>query len=487
MKEKFKNKGIFYLCIFIILMIFYNIAHPLIIYNTDDWYNIGYMRRALPIWGYFNPIKVFPETLMPFAGYIGAYIIYPILGDYIRSLAIACGLILCLFILLYVVAFDQFIIKKFHLSNYVSSFVTAIFVIFHFLFFKTNTHNNEYLLSSIDITCFFNYTIPALLNGALVLYLLGNDINKEFNNKNSVYKTGVLCLAFYLALCSNLFENAILAVWVGIDLLISLIGKGLKKFKVKKWVFENKVSILLLVGWCLTLVFELSGQRAQDLSGGKAMNLGGAIQSFMKLVLQTNKLFVLISGMIVLVFLWLLVKNKEIEIMKEWIKIVAACILMCVYILLLSAKVSAGYAGRSDVFLSIGFYVLLCVCFSLAYIMKKIPQISIFIPMIVFVLFMQVINGSKAFKDANGYQLSWEQCKEVDDYILSEIIEADKNGKESMKLSVPKGSEDTSNWPHATYMGSLISDTLYRHGVIRNPIDIEIIPDERINEKYNLN
>ena len=423
---------------------------------------------------------------MPLTGYLGAYIIYPILGDYIRSLAVACAIVLSLFVLVYIISFDKYIIKKFQLSSYVSSFVTVVFLVFHFLCFKTKLYNNEFLLSSIDITCIFNYTIPALLNSSLVLFLLRYDLNDELKNKRNSFNVGILCLALYLALCSNLYENAILAIFVSLDLFYSLIELKLKDKNINKFGIKNKIQIVVVIGWIFTLIFELSGKRAMDLSSGKSFDIYGAMQSFIGLLLQTNKLFVLISGIIVIVFGIILFMNKDINILKEWIKLVITCILVCIYVVLLSGKVSVSYAGRSDVFLSVGFYVILCVCFSLAYIMKKESRINIFIPIIVFILFCQVINASKSFKDINGYQLSWEQCKNVDDYILLNITEADRKGQDCLQLSVPKGNADFSNWPHATYMGSLISDTLYRHGIISKPIAIEISPDENINQKFNL-
>lgn len=487
MKRLMKRKEIFYLGIFVILMIFFNIAHPLIIYDTDDWYNVGYMRRALPIWGYNNPIKVFPETVMSLVAYMGAYVIYPILGDYIGSLAISFGTALCIFILLYVIEFDKFIKERFQLSNYTSSFVTIIFVIFHFLFFKTNLYDNEYLFSALNVTCFFHYTIPALANGALVLYALRVNINEKMENDKNGFKFGVLILAFYLAICSNLYENAILAIFLGVNLVFSFIEVVLKRTKIKDWFIENRISIILLISWFMAVIIELSGERAISLQETTPMNLPGAISAFIGLVVQTNKLFVLICGLIVAVFGVLLIKNKDIECVKEWAKIILCCVLMCIYIVLLTAVATADSAGRSDVFLSIGFYILLCVCFALAYVMKRIPRANILIPVITFVLFVQVLNGSKSFKDVNTYQLSWEQCKAVGDSMLAEIIEADKNRKVSVRVHVPKGNEYEANWPHARYLGTLMSDTLHRHGIISGPMEIEIIPDETMNKKYNLN
>ena len=54
-----------------------------------------------------------------------------------------------------------------------------------------------------------------------------------------------------------------------------------------------------------------------------------------------------------------------------------------------------------------------------------------------------------------------------------------------MILVVPKG-DDRDNWPHPMYMGGNISRTLYRHGIITQPLKITIKPDTKMNEKYHI-
>lgn len=55
-----------------------------------------------------------------------------------------------------------------------------------------------------------------------------------------------------------------------------------------------------------------------------------------------------------------------------------------------------------------------------------------------------------------------------------------------MELYVPYfGSED--NWPIATYGGVSISEALSKHGVIRQPIYIDIVPTKEKNEQFHIN
>ena len=71
MLTKFKHYGwdiCVFLAIFISMFIFFTGAHPLIIYDGDDWANLSHMRHFIPMWHGFNPIKILPETLMPLVG-----------------------------------------------------------------------------------------------------------------------------------------------------------------------------------------------------------------------------------------------------------------------------------------------------------------------------------------------------------------------------------------------------------------------------------
>lgn len=55
-----------YLGVFGFLFVWFTQIHPLVVYDADDWTYLAYVRSATPIWGDWNPAKVFPETVMPF-------------------------------------------------------------------------------------------------------------------------------------------------------------------------------------------------------------------------------------------------------------------------------------------------------------------------------------------------------------------------------------------------------------------------------------
>lgn len=95
------------------------------------------------------------------------------------------------------------------------------------------------------------------------------------------------------------------------------------------------------------------------------------------------------------------------------------------------------------------------------------------------------MNSDKHFRESNIRNIAPYKCVQIDNFLIDQIVKADKEGKEKMELIVPK-TDYKYNWPHPTYMGANISRTLYAHGIISKNIKITIKPDANINKKYNL-
>ena len=63
-KER-KSEYVFFSIMFLLLMLFFSYINPLVLYDGDDWQQLSFIRKALPQWHGWNPVKVLPETLMP--------------------------------------------------------------------------------------------------------------------------------------------------------------------------------------------------------------------------------------------------------------------------------------------------------------------------------------------------------------------------------------------------------------------------------------
>ena len=69
---------VWYLGVFGFLLVWFTQIHPLVVYDADDWTYLAYVRSATPIWGDWNPAKVFPETVMPFFSTVAVYTLMPL-------------------------------------------------------------------------------------------------------------------------------------------------------------------------------------------------------------------------------------------------------------------------------------------------------------------------------------------------------------------------------------------------------------------------
>lgn len=118
-KSIFKyRRGIFFGLIFLSIVIFFTMAHPLVPYDGDDWLNLSILRKAVPMTGAYNPIKVLPETLFPLAGLVAAYVVFPLIGDYISAIALTSALVMAGLISLYMYLFFKLVDRWLSLSDY---------------------------------------------------------------------------------------------------------------------------------------------------------------------------------------------------------------------------------------------------------------------------------------------------------------------------------------------------------------------------------
>lgn len=100
---------VWYLGVFGFLLVWFTQIHPLVVYDADDWTYLAYVRSATPIWGDWNPAKVFPETVMPFFSTVAVYTLMPLLGDYILAQTVMHALVVSAFITVYVFCFTELV------------------------------------------------------------------------------------------------------------------------------------------------------------------------------------------------------------------------------------------------------------------------------------------------------------------------------------------------------------------------------------------
>ena len=481
-----KNILLFGLVIFLFVYIFYTNVHPLVIFDADDWTYISEPRSFIPLWGIWNPAKLFPETLMPLCGSIAAYLIYPFTNDYIGSFTIITAFLGAIIISIYICMFTKYIKKRFELNDFISISIGILFFLIHFLIFVVGTNNNQYMFLTHNVNCFYNYLIPNLLCFILIFYLLINDIDYSINFPKNI-KYGMLLFCIYIAIFSNLYCNIVLGVYSGSLIFYRFIKKK-KGISITKFFKDNFLLFLIIILWIVALVFELSGGRAElQHKGDYFLLVKDCLYYLKEMILHGMNRNLLISFIIVfLAFLITIVRNKDKkENLDVYITITISLIVITIYMILVSAKVGPEYILRVEDTFGIYAFGIIFIIICLTYLFKTYPKLVIVLPILVVFFLVEFNSNYKTFKETNSSNINPNICKQVGEDVINQIIEADKNGDNNLELHVPYANTGD-NWPHSTYIGKRISKTLYKHNLINRIIDITVVPDNEMNVKYNL-
>lgn len=116
--------------------------------------------------------------------------------------------------------------------------------------------------------------------------------------------------------------------------------------------------------------------------------------------------------------------------------------------------------------------------------------LTTFIPLICVVIAIFSFNVNERLVYAANADHDPITIKKIDNYIINQIITADRKGKASVVVKVPRESEDatlevtTSNWPHPYNMAVWLQNTLYSHHIIRTRMRIVFKPDSKVNKQF---
>ena len=172
--------------------------------------------------------------------------------------------------------------------------------------------------------------------------------------------------------------------------------------------------------------------------------------------------------------------------MKAIPVLVLSGVLTAVYLILMAAVAGKTYIRRADVLASSFFWGFTAVAIMLAYIVKE-SRASIVLLILTFVLGSQTMNYCKSYADYNVFGLSWEQTYVAGQDILAQFEEADAAGITELELHVTDNEGWNNTWPYPEYVGDAISDTLFRHGIIRKQIKCTVVYDKEKNAELGIN
>lgn len=472
---------------FIFLFVFFFKIHPLVFFDSDDWHYIAYNREALPVWKVLNPAKVLPETFMPLMSDIGAYFLYPFTHDYVNSITFMHAIVFSVAICIYLVN-AKITIDSLSSGKIKNTVLIAFFLLLHFSLYKTKVIDNDFVFAARDLNCCYNYILPGIWNATLVMFFMRNGcyIKKE----GDTVQSSLLLILVYLGIFSNLFQSIILTAYLCSDLFFSLLSEIRKKtFQIRTYCKQKATHFFILALWAGAMIYEANGGRA---SGAGSIQLIKTWQYFWETYpIKLNKSSVIIVVFCIISAIIMLARLKKRGEKDNFfgdyiIRMLLAGIITGVFIFLLCSKVNPSYITRNDVIFGAVFYFFISGLLSAAYIWGKVKyRITFILPLLLYVFLMNNLMGYRIFRESIVNNVWAKNAISINNYLIEQMVNADETGASQLSLKVPKW-DTGDNFPHADYMGSEITVTLYKHGVISRWIDVTIEPDESINQKYNL-
>lgn len=492
-KDKYVE-GLWYFAVFAFFYIWFSQIHPLIVYDADDWTYLAYVRKATPIWGDWNPAKVFPEVIMPFLSNIILHTIVPLVGDYFTGFTVGHALIVSGFITAYAWCFVSLIRRSYSLSRLSSVLAGTLFLTFHFLVFRTQEFDNSYLFRCEDLNCYYNYLLPALLNASLVMFMMNNPRFEAFLQEGSFEKKGFFYILLYFTIFSNMVVSGILAAYAGCQLLLNLLKEG-KKFKLVRYVKANFLHLLILLMWFTSAIFELGGGRAAATSSHSLFHrILDTAYCLKEVLIHCNPTFwiwvIVIAILSALQFLLTKERGQEEQTLAgHCITILIAGAALTVYMLILCALVWSGNIYRSEYQFPLFFYGFLLVLLGLGYLLKKQPGLLAALPLLLVFLVSGINTNGRTFEYPLMSDYDPTTCLDISRDILNQYLEADAAGLTETTIYIPMHVEDPvneDNWPHSISLLDRIGRTLHEQGVIANAIHAEFVADAAVNKRHHI-
>lgn len=484
----------FFLLIFGFLFLWFSQVHPLIPFDGDDWTYLSYVRMATPIWGDWNPAKVFPEVLYPFFSTIAAFALAPLTGDYIDAQTLMHAVVVSAAITGYLWCFAHLMRRVFSCSHVTAGVFTVLFLALHFLVFRTAQENNVHLLHCVSLNCYYNYLLPMLLNASAVMLLLASDKIEVFVKTGRPELRGLFFIVVYLAIFSNLPASGILAAYAGSRVLLALIRQG-KRLKLNPFLEETGLFLGILAIWLVSAVFELSGGRAGAAAGGSILaQLHQTCFLLKTVVLESNRLFLGFSGIVVAAALVCMLLGGGVRSLNGKLASVLGTFListaaLTVYMIVLCAAVGPGKITGSEYLFAVYFHILLLVLLALGYLVERFPRLMLALPLLTVVLISGINTNGNTFAEINTRGLPAERCDELSRYLIEQYQQADQAGQQEMILRLPQFTPDPENgdnWPYTLVLADRISNTMYNHGLTSRLIDITPVIDPEVNARFHI-
>jgi len=483
---------VFVLTVFVFLLVFFCAYRPVVLDNMDDWTYITFTRRAVPLWKYWNPTRVFPEIFMPVCAQLGVWLIYPFTGDYVWSVSVALNLALCVFAALYFACLCKTLHERTGAGMSVSVMISTLFLVLHFKSWMSPWIPGRHVFYTGCATTAFYYTIPALLNALLVMTLDMSPEAERFADGKNPVRNGCFVVLLYLGIFSNLFSSCILAVYA-LWRLVCLASQALRRrMSVRECLKKGALLIGVLAAWLVSVVYEVAGGRAANLKS--EASYWTRIKETVHVLLNTieqmdDAVFFLCAGLIAAGVLLLIIgrcaQQEDRAYAFALLQHLTCAALTGVFLILLCAATASGYIDRMDVLIGAVFHVMLAAAYSLAYVIRKWKVAALAVPLVIFVFAFDVLMGIETFAHSTTNGQHAKTTLAVNRAFMQQILGADQAGMTEMTMKVPV-CDSADNFPYAYAMGGRMITALSNHGMINRLEVIHIEPAEGFYAEFGI-
>ncbi|MDY3578584.1 hypothetical protein RCP77_07815 [Enterobacter kobei] len=476
-------KWVLFTFVFAVVAVFFTAIHPVTIISGDEWINLSSGRQAYPQWGGFNPIKVVPEVAFPLFGNIASSVVMPLGFTFLEAIAYLTAVLVALLVAAFLHQFYQLMRQTVGLSTYISSVLVIFYLLCLFGLFRTlNNNNSPYLLWEQNLTCYYHYVLPTLINGTVSLYMLrvSTELKHLFYEK-PVF-SGSLILAIYLCVFSNIFASVILAVMCGVVLLIDFIRN---RFNIVSTIKALPFHCIALLMWIISALFKMNGGRADNMAK-EHLDISGSVNALISLFKLTELTFfcVLSVGIICGIF-FLFFRMSDASKARNFLVLIASGAITTLALILICAKASANYAYRPVAMWGTFMYLIVASSVGLGYLMERVKAVHYIAPIVLLCLVNKATDQYHSLRESHNGNVPFSVANAIGQDMINQVVNAVHSNQRTMILHVPKGG-GYGNWPFPTTRGRQISETLKSNGLIPRIIEIKIQPDREMNAKYGM-
>lgn len=480
---------IFCIAVFAAMLVFFTVLHPIPLMDEDDVIYTVIVRKAIPIPGSWNPSRMMPEVLTSLCGNLAALCSAFGFGRFIDCQVVIYGVFLSLFITAYVWAFLHLLEKRFCCRRFQAICLSILFLMLHFLVFRTEDSRNSFMFHTYDACCVFYYTVPAMLGCTIVMRFMETPDDPPILNGKDPVRESLLLLVLYFEMFSNLFGSAILAAYAGYRILRNVVQK--KRVFCKQTAFWHAIVFC----WLLAAVLEATGGRAADTRGQAvegtlsfSSSLCQAVFIFVKTLWYSNILFRLMVIAVAASSVFLAVQhNKTNSSVKKnaFGETAVWGFATCIAVLLLCAIVEPLYAGRPETVFPIVFALFMMLMQGMIFIFYHIPAAVRILPILLLIVYSMTNTRFLTFQDSNPLLLDGHIAVAIENEIYESIITAANAGKTEVTIDVILSNEE-SNWPHDGRIGDPMAEFFLKYGIIDHEIRVHTKPSAEMNKRYHV-